>query len=146
MHSDSVGLLHCKLAACEERAFCTKQAKLTIQISSVGVESVANEICTEAMTKLLNCLPFLITTAPSPSLSCCEDVGWKNKLEILVALDCCEEINAIVCRAFPCYVFATKITQSLLDKPGESTLNPKLGLSLDYKVKAVSCQARCKKT
>ncbi|KAF9672135.1 hypothetical protein SADUNF_Sadunf11G0009200 [Salix dunnii] len=51
-----------------------------LMISSVsGNTGVANEICKEAMTKLLNCLAFLTTTAPSPSLSCCEAVGWVNQ-------------------------------------------------------------------
>jgi hypothetical protein len=44
-----------------------------------GSTSVANDICTEAVTKLRNCLPFLTATAPSPSLSCCEAVGWVNQ-------------------------------------------------------------------
>ncbi|KAJ6978715.1 non-specific lipid-transfer protein A-like [Populus alba x Populus x berolinensis] len=44
-----------------------------------GSTSVADDICTEAMTKLLNCLPFLTTTAPSPSLSCCVAVGWVSQ-------------------------------------------------------------------
>ncbi|CAK7351567.1 unnamed protein product [Dovyalis caffra] len=52
---------------------------LMISFVSVNTTSVANNICTEAIPKLLSCLPFLITTAPAPSLQCCEAVGWASQ-------------------------------------------------------------------